>query len=62
MTRVWLAATVIALMAGCGTLQSSYSGHSDVDVKYVAAVERAAWRTGAHVIWLNFPRRPPTVQ
>jgi hypothetical protein len=61
MTKIWLGATVIALTAGCGTLQSSYSAYNDVDVEYVAVVEQAARRTGAQVVWLNFPRKPPAV-
>lgn len=53
---VVLAAALSA--TGCAALSPSQTtAQSDVDVAYVAAVERAAQRYGTQVVWINYPRK-----
>lgn len=60
MKRIGLAAAAIALVAGCGTLRSSYNAADDIDVEYMAAVEQAARRYGTQVVWIHVPRKRQT--
>ena len=43
---------------GCASVQQpQYDPSADIDVAYVAAVERAAKQFGTQVVWINMPRK-----
>lgn len=64
MKRLLVILAAVAATTGCASLaqQGRVSADDDVDVAYVAAVERAARQFGTQVVWINYPRKRTTSQ
>lgn len=56
MWKVLLA--VLVLLAGCSTMNSSYSPYDDMDLEYIGYVERMSKQFGTTLWWVNPPRKP----
>lgn len=55
---VLTAAAAALASVGCASVQQQqYDPSADVDLAYIAAVERAAKQFGTQVIWINLPKK-----
>lgn len=60
MKRLLVLLTAAVAASGCASVAQQASGNDDVDVQYVAAVERAAKQFGTQIVWINYPRKRTT--
>jgi hypothetical protein len=57
MRSAWIGLALAMGLAGCANAPWKPAAGDELDTARMAAIERAATRTGVHVVWINAPRK-----
>ena len=62
MKSAWIGLALSMGLAGCANLPGTASRSDELDTARMAVIERAATRTGVHIVWINAPRKAVVAQ
>ena len=57
MRSAWIGLALSMGLAGCASAPWRSAGSDELDTARMAVIERAASRTGVHIVWINAPRK-----
>lgn len=62
MKSAWIGLGLAMGLAGCASPPWSKATGTELDTARMAVIERAASRTGVHIVWINAPRKAVVAQ